>query len=80
MTAVVGEFLRINTVVILLGGVIKGNPWVVLVEIEGCRVGKKFVGASGGRISRFFLTEFLSMEGKYTVKLTITDLFKFNRK
>ena len=45
MTAVVGEFLRINTVVILLGDVIKGNPWVVLVKIEGCRVGKKFVGA-----------------------------------
>ena len=25
----VGAFLRINTVVILLGDVIRGNPWVV---------------------------------------------------
>ena len=31
----VGAFLRINTVVILLGDVIRGNPWVVLAEMEG---------------------------------------------
>ena len=34
----VGAFLRINTVVILLGDVIRGNPWVVQAEIEGCKV------------------------------------------
>ena len=37
--------LIINTVVILLGDVIRGNPWVVQAEMEGCKVGKKFVGA-----------------------------------
>ena len=41
----VGAFLRINTVVILLGDVIRGNPWVVQAEMEGCKVRKKFVGA-----------------------------------
>ena len=40
-----GAFLRINTVVILLGDVTRGNPWVVQAEMEGCKVGKKFVGA-----------------------------------
>ena len=34
----VGAFLRINTVVILLGDVIRGNPWVVQAEMEGCKV------------------------------------------
>ena len=34
----VGAFLRINTVVILLGDVISGNPWVVQAEMEGCKV------------------------------------------
>ena len=34
----VGAFLRINTVVILLGDVIRGNPWVVQAEIEGHKV------------------------------------------
>ena len=41
----VGTFLPINTVVILLGDVISGNPWVVQAEMEGCKVWKKFVGA-----------------------------------
>ena len=40
-----GAFLRINTVAILLGDVIRGNPWVVQPEMEGCKVSKKFVGA-----------------------------------
>ena len=31
-------FLRMNTVVILLGDVIRGNPWVVEAEMEGCNV------------------------------------------
>ena len=31
-------FLRINTVVILLGDVIRGNSWVVQAEMEGCKV------------------------------------------
>ena len=30
---------------LLLGDVIKGNPWVVQAEMEGCKVLKKFVGA-----------------------------------
>jgi len=33
-----GAILRINTVVILFGDVIRGNPWVVLEEMEGCKV------------------------------------------
>ena len=28
----------VNTVVILLGGVIRDNPWVVQAEMEGCEV------------------------------------------
>ena len=34
----VGAFLHINTVVILLGDVIRGIPWVVQAEMEGCKV------------------------------------------
>ena len=34
----VGVFLHINTVVALLGDVIRGNPWVVQAEMEGCKV------------------------------------------
>ena len=34
----VGTILRINTVVILLGDVIRGNPWVVQAEMERCKV------------------------------------------
>ena len=34
----VGAFLRINTVVILLGDVIRGIPWVVQAEMERCKV------------------------------------------
>ena len=41
----VDAFLRINIVIILLGDVIRGNPWVVHTEMEGCKVVKKFVGA-----------------------------------
>ena len=37
MTAV-GAFLHINTVVILLDDVIRGNPLVVQAEMEGCKV------------------------------------------
>ena len=33
-----GAFLRINTVVILLGDPIRDNPWVVQAEMEGCKV------------------------------------------
>ena len=34
----VGAFLRINTVVILLGDVIRDNPRVVQAEMEGYKV------------------------------------------
>ena len=34
----VSIFLRINTVVILHGDVIRGNPWLVQAEMEGCKV------------------------------------------
>ena len=43
----IGEFLRINTVVILYGDVIMGNLWVVQAEMEGCKVEKKFMAVSG---------------------------------
>ena len=33
-----GAFLCINTVVILLGDVIRDNPWVVQAEMEGCKI------------------------------------------
>ena len=33
----VGAFLRINTVVILLGDEIRDNPWVVQAQMEGCK-------------------------------------------
>ena len=45
MTAVSRWIPHIKIVVILLGDVIRGNPWVVQTELEGCKVGKKFVGA-----------------------------------
>ena len=32
------HFCVLNTVVILLGGIIRGNPWVVQAEMEGCKV------------------------------------------
>ena len=41
----VGAYLRINIVFIVLADVIRGNPWVVQSEMEGCKVGKKYVGA-----------------------------------
>ena len=75
----VGAFLRINTVVILLGDVIRGNPWVVQAEMEGCKIWKKFMGAWGIKSSQFFHWTSLSMEGKYAVKLSITELFKISR-
>ena len=34
----VGAFLRVHTVVILLGDVIRGNPWVVQTEMEVCKI------------------------------------------
>ena len=34
----VGVFLRINTVVMLLGDVIRDNLWVVQAEMEGCEI------------------------------------------
>ena len=44
--------LRINTVVIFLGDVIRGNPWVVQAEMKGYKVRKRFVGARRMRSSR----------------------------
>ena len=46
MTAVSPSFLRINTVVILLGDVIRDNPCMVQAEIEGVR----FVGIKSSQI------------------------------
>ena len=82
----VGAFLHINTVVILLGDVIRGNPWVVQAEMDGCK--QKWRGVRFERslwepdvlkVHDFF-TELLSMDGKYAVKLSITELFKISRK
>ena len=75
-----GAILRINTVVILLGDVIRGNPWVVQAEMEGCKVWMNFVGPWAILKVYEFFTEPLSMEGKYAVKLSITELIKINRK
>ena len=38
MTAVCRCISAYNTVEILLGDVIRGNPWVVQAEMEGCKV------------------------------------------
>ena len=76
----VGAFLRINTVIVLLGDVLRGNPWAVQAETEGCKVGKKFVGAWGVRISLFFHKTTSVYGGTYAVKLSITELIKISRK
>ena len=34
----VSAFLRINTVVVLLGGLIRDNPWVVQAEMQRFKV------------------------------------------
>ena len=74
-----GAFLRINTFVILLGDVIRGNPWVVQAEMEGCKVSRTLWEPEVLKVHEFF-TEPLSMEGKYAVKLSIRELIKINRK
>ena len=65
----------INTVVILLGDVIMGNPWVVQAEMEGCRFERILWEPEVLKVHEFF-TELLSMEGNYAVKLSITELIK----
>ena len=75
----VGAFLRINTVVILLGDVIGDNPWVVQAEMWCVRFERSLWEPEELEIHKFF-TEPLSMEGKYAVKLSITDLIKISRK
>ena len=65
---------HINTVVILLGDVIRDNPWVVQAEMEGCLWEPEVL-----KVHKFF-TEPLSMEVKYAVKLSITELIKISRK
>ena len=73
--------LRINTVVILLGDVIRDNPWVVQAEMEwrGVRFERSLWKPEVLKVHEFF-TELLSMEGKCAMKLSITDLIKINRK
>ena len=68
----VGAFLRINTVVILLGVVIRGNPWVVQAEMEGVRFERSLWEPEILKVHEFF-TERLYVEGKYAVKLSITE-------
>ena len=77
----VGAFLRINTVVILLGDVITGNPWVVQAEMGGGGVKfERSLWEPEVREVHKFFKELLSMEGKYAVKLSITELIKISRK
>ena len=75
----VGAFLRINTVVILLGDVIMANPWVIQAEMEGVRLERSLWEPEVKEVHEIF-TEPLSMEDKYAVKLSITDLIKISRK
>ena len=75
----VGAFLRINTVVILLGDVIRGNPWVVQAEWRGVRFERSLSEPEVLKVHELF-TELLSMECKYDVKLPITELIKISRK
>ena len=64
-------------VVMLLGDVIRGNPWVVQAEWRGVRFERSVWEVL--KVHNFF-TEHLSMEGKYAVKLSITELIKISRK
>ena len=63
----------------LLGDVTRGNPWVVQAEMEGCKVWKKFVGAWGIQSSWIFHRTSV-YEGKYDVKLSVTELIKISWK
>ena len=72
----VGAILRINTVVILLGDVIRG--WFKL-KWRGVRFERSLWEPELLEVHNVF-TELLSVEGKYTVKLSITELFKISRK
>ena len=72
------HFLRINTVVILLGDVIRDNPWVIQAEMERCKVERSLWEPEVWNVKMF--TELLSMEGKYAVKLSISDPIKISRK
>ena len=63
----VGAFLRINTVVILLGDVIRDNPWVVQAEWRGVRFERSLWEPEVLKAHDFF-TDSLSMEDNYAVK------------
>ena len=69
----------INTAVILLGDVIRDNLWVVQAQWTGVRFERSFWEPEVLKVHKFF-PEPLSMEGKYVVKLSTTDLFKISRK
>ena len=72
----VGAYLRINTVVILLGGAIRGwfkQKW------RGVRFERSLWEPEVLKVHEL-CTELLSMEGKYAVKLSITELLKISRK
>ena len=63
----------------MLGGVIRGSSWVVQAEMEGLRFERGLFEPEVLEVQEFF-TELLSMEGKYAVKLSITELLKISRK
>ena len=56
----------------LLGDVIRGNPWVVQAEMEGVRFERSLWELEVLKVHKFF-TEL------YAVKLSITDLIKISR-
>ena len=65
--------------VILLGDVIRDSSWVENQKWRGVRFERSLWEPEVLKVHELF-TEPLSMEGKYAVKLSITDLIKFSRK
>ena len=52
---------------------------MVQAEMEGCRFERSLWEPEVLKVHEYF-TERLSMEGKYAVKLSITELIKISRK
>ena len=70
---------EVNTVVILLGDVIRGNLWVVQAKWKGVSFERSLWEPEVLLKVHELFTELLSMEVKYAVKLSITDLIKISR-
>ena len=55
------------------------NPWVVQAEWRGVRFERSLWESEVLKVHSYF-TEPLSVEDKYAVKLSVTDLLKISRK